>query len=328
MTEVIARSGSFLDTQRLRTFVAVAQESNITRAAALLHMTQQAVSTHVQRLERELGVKLLVRQTKGVVLTPAGQELAARSTALLAQLDEVRHSVQVVGRRTEKRTLRLAAGLAATSAVTRIAEAVEARAGIEVEIVAVPSETVCVQQLTSGGVDAALMWLPIEGQLFTSAVVRVDPRVVALPSTHRLAGRTSVTLADLADEPVVMPDLFASETARRHWLIDPRPGGGPALRGPCVPGVLEALMMVARGRGVWLAPRPVADWKVVPGVTWLPVTDAEPTSAAVLWLPQTPPELIRPLVAEARATTGWKARPRAGAEAASRTDMTVAFQRQ
>jgi DNA-binding transcriptional LysR family regulator len=311
MAEVTARSGTFLDTQRLRTFVVVAQESNITRAAVRLHMTQQAVSTHVQRLERELGVKLLVRQTKGVVLTPAGEELAARGTALLAQLEEVRHSVQVVGRRTEKRTLRLAAGLAATSAVTRIAEAVEAGTGIEVELVAVPSQAVGVQLLASKAADAALMWLPIEGVAFRSAVVRVDPRVVALPSTHRLAGRASVTLADIADDPVVVPDVFASEAARRHWLIDPRPDGRPALRGPTVPGVLEALMMVARGRGVWLAPRPVADWQVVPGVTWLPVTDAEPTSAAVLWLPETPPELIRPLVAETRATTGWKVRPRA-----------------
>src|SRR3954468_10166002 len=63
--------------RQLRTFVAVAEERNFTRAAERLHLGQQAVSKSVQQLERELGVELLERTTREVSLTPAGTELLA-----------------------------------------------------------------------------------------------------------------------------------------------------------------------------------------------------------------------------------------------------------
>lgn len=55
-----------------RTFVAVAEERNFTRAAERLHLAQQAVSKSVRQLERELGVELLERTTREVRLTPPG----------------------------------------------------------------------------------------------------------------------------------------------------------------------------------------------------------------------------------------------------------------
>jgi DNA-binding transcriptional LysR family regulator len=57
--------------RQLRAFVAVAEERNFTRAAARLHLAQQAVSKSVRGLERELGVELLQRTTREVRLTPA-----------------------------------------------------------------------------------------------------------------------------------------------------------------------------------------------------------------------------------------------------------------
>jgi DNA-binding transcriptional LysR family regulator len=289
-----------LDTHHVRSFVEVARESNITRAAARLYMTQQAVSQHVKQLEQELAVALVIRQTKGVLLTEAGRELAACGTELLSHLEEIRQRVVVVAQRAQRRTLRLAAGIAATSVIARVAEAMETAFGIEVEVTAVPSQRVGMELLVTGQADAAFMWLPFGGGHFQHNVVRADPRLVALPTTHRLAGRAAVTLADLADDPVVMPDVFGSAEATSHWLIDPRPDGANAVRGPSAPGIVEALMLVARGRGIWLAPQPVESWSVVPGVTWLPVLDAEPTSAAVLWRPDASRDLMTRLVAEVR----------------------------
>jgi DNA-binding transcriptional LysR family regulator len=291
---------TYLDTQHVRSFVEVAREGNITRAAARLYMTQQAVSQHVKQLEQELGVDLLIRQTKGVLLTEAGRELAARGTELLSHLDEVRQRVVVVAQRARRRTLRLAAGIAATSVIAPIAEAMETAFGMDVEVIAVPSQSVGTELLATGQADAAFMWLPIGTGRFQHAVVRTDRRLVALPASHPLARREAVTLADLADEPVIMPDVFGSPEAVSHWLVDPRPDGAPAVRGPYAPGIMEALMLVARGRGIWLAPQPVEHWSVVPGVTWLPVLDAEPTSAAVLWRPDAPRDLMTSLVAEVR----------------------------
>ena len=63
--------------RHLRVFAAVAEQLSFTRAAELLHMTQQTVSRTVSELERELGVTLLERTTREVRLTPAGDALLA-----------------------------------------------------------------------------------------------------------------------------------------------------------------------------------------------------------------------------------------------------------
>lgn len=290
------RGATHLDVQRMRSFVLVAQESNITRAAARLHLTQQAVSLHVQQLERELGVQLMTRQATGVALTAAGQELAACGVDLLASLDQVRHRVAAVARRTQTRSMHLAAGLAATPAVARAVERFATSTGTEVELLAVTSQTMGVELLTSRQADAALMWLPIGDPRLRHAVVRSDPRSVALPSAHPLADQGSLMVADIARDPVVMPEVFASAAALGDWLIDPRPDGSRVLRGPVAAGVLEALMSVARGRGIWIAPSPVRDWAQVPGVVWLPLADARPAKAAVLWLSDTPVDVIAGLI--------------------------------
>jgi DNA-binding transcriptional LysR family regulator len=76
-----------VDTRLLRHFVAVAQELHFGRAAARLFVAQQALSRDVARLERELGVQLLVRTTRKVTLTPSGERLLLRATELLALHD-------------------------------------------------------------------------------------------------------------------------------------------------------------------------------------------------------------------------------------------------
>src|SRR6266542_4280254 len=72
---------------RLRAFAAVARNGSFSRAAQELYVSQPAVSKHVAALEAELGKRLLVRDRKGVMLTPAGRLLAdyvLRAEALLA----------------------------------------------------------------------------------------------------------------------------------------------------------------------------------------------------------------------------------------------------
>jgi DNA-binding transcriptional LysR family regulator len=73
--------------RHLRAFVAVAEELNFTRAAERLHLGQQAVSKSVGQLEGELGVRLLVRTTREVRLTPAGEALLEDGRRALAAAD-------------------------------------------------------------------------------------------------------------------------------------------------------------------------------------------------------------------------------------------------
>jgi hypothetical protein len=110
---------------------------------------------------------------------------------------------------------------------------------------------------------------------------------------------------DLADEPVIVPKIVVSEDVLRHWLAEPRPDGRPALRGPATQRIEDRLMLVARGRGVWLAPEPLSRYFPMPRVRWLPVEDAAPSHLALVWRPVASEALIARLVAEVRAITGW-----------------------
>src|SRR6266545_2743168 len=83
-----------LDLRLLRHFVAVAEELHFTRAAARLYLAQQALSRDVRRLEQQLGVRLLTRTTRRVVLTPEGERLLLRARELLALHDQ---TVQELG---------------------------------------------------------------------------------------------------------------------------------------------------------------------------------------------------------------------------------------
>ncbi len=77
------RSPSHVDLTHLRTFVAVAHEGHLTRAAERLHISQPAASNHVRALEELLQVKLFARTNRGLELTPAGRRLAESAEHVL-----------------------------------------------------------------------------------------------------------------------------------------------------------------------------------------------------------------------------------------------------
>ncbi|NUS13768.1 MAG: LysR family transcriptional regulator, partial [Streptomyces sp.] len=294
-----------MELRHLRSFVAVAQELNITRAAQRLHLAQQAVSGHIQQLERSVGVTLLVRTSRGVRLTAAGDELAAGAKDLVGGLDDLAARVRRVAGGQAGRLRLVCKPHATHDFAVDVAEAAEAAfPGLSVDLVSVSTLPEELELLATGGADAAFLWVPTGDDRLRYAEVRTDRRMVALPAAHPLAGRAAVTLADLADEPVIMPEVAVSEAVTRHWLAEPRPDGRPARRGPTAQRIEDRLILVARGRGVWLAPEPLSRYFPMPRVVWVPVTDAAPSQLALVWTQRSPDALMAALAAQARALAG------------------------
>lgn len=283
--------------RNLRSFLVVAQESSITRAATRLHLTQQTLSLQIQNLERALGVTLLVRTSRGVRLTAAGEQLTAGGRTLMDTADTLCSAVRAAAAGHVGRLRVTAASHPTTQLAIEVANAVEAaHPGVEVEIRTVLRPVEAKAELHAGTSDAALLWLPTGDPKLRTATFRHDARAVLLAEGHRLAGAGSVTLADLADDPVVIVDAFGSPDVQAHRIADPRPDGRPAVRGPVVQTLEDCLTQVRRGHGVWFAPIAMAEWAVCPGVALVPVADLEPAELAVAWTDAGPRELVERVV--------------------------------
>lgn len=83
-----------MELYQLRTFVAVAEEAHLTRAAERLHISQPAVSGQIKALEQEFDVRLFERAASGMVLTVAGRELLAHTQRVLAAADELKRTAK------------------------------------------------------------------------------------------------------------------------------------------------------------------------------------------------------------------------------------------
>lgn len=200
-----------LDVARLRVFREVAARGSFTAAANALHYSQPAVSHHVARLEEELGVQLLVRQPRGLSVTPAGEQVLRHADAVLDRLDDAERELGDLAAAATA-TVRLAAFPSA--ATTLVPETVAALARrypeITLDVVqADPDESL--PALRDGVHDIALTYdYPMmdsepEPELEYELLFE-DHLLVAMPAGHPLAEEPSADLAALEGEPWVTPN--------------------------------------------------------------------------------------------------------------------------
>ncbi|MBF5045889.1 LysR family transcriptional regulator [Aggregicoccus sp. 17bor-14] len=81
----------------IQSFVAVAEEGHVGRAARRLHLTQPPLSRHILALEDELGARLFERTPRGMRLLPAGERFLAHAKRILEQVDVAVREVKVAG---------------------------------------------------------------------------------------------------------------------------------------------------------------------------------------------------------------------------------------
>lgn len=185
-------------------FEAVVRCGGFTRAAESLHIPQPAVSARIRHLEAELGVSLLVRTTRRVALTAAGELFLARTRRVLGELDSARSELDELaavlrGRITLGATQVLGpldlSGALATFHARFPGVALALRSGLIGSLLAA---------LDSGEVDLVLG--PIHPDLpshYAAWPLAEEHLVIITPPSHRLAREPRVELADLREEPFV-----------------------------------------------------------------------------------------------------------------------------
>jgi DNA-binding transcriptional LysR family regulator len=281
--------------RHLEAFVAVAEELHFGRAASRLHVAQPALSQQILRLESALGVELLVRSKRRTGLSEAGRLflVEARRT-----LDQARAAESVAERARHGELGRLRVGYHPTASSEPFLAALAA-----FEKVA-PSVDLSLRELAMGELGQPLhedvvdvAFLSTLGQIDCGKplgvrVLSTERFVVAVPPSHPLAASSSVPLADLAGQTLVM--LAREVCANWHdSLLAIAEQGGFTPRAVRYAGELGALLtLVAAGLGVALVQESTRRLRA-DGLAYVGIADAvQPVISAAMWRSEDPSPVL------------------------------------
>lgn len=260
----------------LRYFLAVTEEASFTAAAERLHLSQPALSKQVRALEKNLGHVLLCRDRRGIRLTPAGADFLPHAKEVVARWDA---AVGVLA----DHTGRMVVGMSTSpgrNLLPRIRARLPEQFAFELRQVRWDDAS-C--GLADRSTDVAFCWLPLpEPSAYRWLSLTRERRVVAMSEHHPLAGRTSVSFAEIAEEPILaLPE--SAGPLRDHFLAGPERDGVP----PVIAGVItdpeSTYEAVAGGQGICLLAEgnaPVLDRGCV---RMVPVSDLLPSELVLAW---------------------------------------------
>ncbi|HEX8006476.1 MAG TPA: LysR family transcriptional regulator [Trebonia sp.] len=258
-----------LDLRLVRYFVAVADHRHFGRAAADLRIAQPSLSRQIRRLEVQLGARLFDRTPQGSQLTEAGEVFLPRARALLRSAAQAAAATRAAAEPTRV-TIGYTVGIIVTPAVRELRHQHP-----DADVQALHLEwNEPRDALLDHRVDAAVTRLPLRTDGLHVTILYDEPRALLVPLDHRLAGKESVTLDDIAGEPIPrLPD----PAWNAYWRIDPRPDGSPAPDGPLVEAVEDKNEVIAAGQAVAIIPGGLATGIIRPDLTTIPLHDVEPS---------------------------------------------------
>lgn len=271
-----------LQTRQLRHFVVLAEELHFTRAAARLHLAQQALSSQIARLEEQVGARLFERTTRSVALTDAGAALLEETRHALVALDRGIRAARSHQRR-HASVLRLGFMVSAALELTRpiVHEFEESHPGIKLEMEEFRYDDPSVG-LATGDVEVALLRPPLSTPNLEFEVLFVEPRVIAVPDDDPIAARPAVSVHEILDRPLFYP-RSNDPLWTAFWMLEDHREGRRAPLATCVTTLAEEIEGVATGKGFVITALAAARYAAHPGVTFVPIEDIPGSEAAVGW---------------------------------------------
>jgi len=258
-----------LDLRLVRYFSVVAEHRHFGRAAGDLRIAQPSLSRQVRRLEQQLGARLLDRTPQGTRLTEAGEVFLPRARALLRSAAQAAAAAMAASQ-PSRITIGYTSGLTITPALRELRHQ---HPDADVRALQLPWNEPR-EALLEHRADAVVTRLPIRTDALHVTILYDEPRVLLIPRSHRLAGKESVTLDDIAGEP--MPRL-PDAAWNAYWRVDPRPDGTPAPDGPLVNAVEDKVELIAAGQAVAIVSAGLRADSLHPDLTTIPLDNVEPS---------------------------------------------------
>ena len=236
----------------LRYLIALAELRHFGKAAEACFVSQPTLSTQIRKLEEELGVVLVERAPRKLMLTAAGQDVVLRARRIVAEVEQMKESARR-SRDPEAGSLRL--GVFPTLGPYLLPHVVpqlrERFPQLELLLIEEKSD-VLLARLREGKLDATLLALPLHDDQLHAEWLFDEPFVLAAPRQHALASRTSLAMAELSDETLLL--LEDGHCLREQALDVCRLTGAQERTGFRATSLETLRQMVAAGVGVTLLP--------------------------------------------------------------------------
>ena len=243
----------------LKYIVAVAREKHFGKGADACHVSQPTLSVAIKKLEEELQVKLFERNANEITVTPLGQEIVRQAQSVLEQAENIR---EIAKRGKDPLAGALRLGVIYTIGPYLLPDLVrQAIAQIpQMPLMLQENFTVkLLEELRNGEIDCAILAEPFPDTNLAIAPLYDEPFMAAVPSSHPLAARSSITAEELKKETMLL--LGNGHCFRDHVLevcpefarFSSNAGG---IRKSFEGSSLETIKhMVAAGMGITLVPR-------------------------------------------------------------------------
>lgn len=288
-----------MDLDQLRSFVAVAEVRSFTRAALLVHLSQPAISRQIARLESELGTPLFERYGRHVECTSDGKLLLPLAKNIVARADDACRLIREhVGAVSSKVRVGSTGTVFAYLLSPILASFLKSFPKVQLDLVE-KDDALLVEMVVSGELDCAIVtaWgspRAAATHLLTEEVLLVIPR------THRFAGRSSVALTELAEDPFLFPGVSMN---MGNLLIDACRRAGFEPRIPYRANYLElAKALVRQGLGIALIPKMMVDPDSLEGLVAMPLEERLVRDLNLVYSRERPlPAAARALVIHIRA---------------------------
>jgi DNA-binding transcriptional LysR family regulator len=256
-------------------FIAVAEELHFHRAAERLNMSQPPLTSAIQKLEEDLGVKLIKRGNRVLGLTLAGETFVSEARETLRQAEKAITSTVDVA---EGRTGVLRLGYVGSALYGRLPDVIRKFRASHPKVRLELREATTTAQITAlrdGMLDIGILIPPLEqAEDVEQTLFDRDRLCMAIPKDHPLSKRSELTLADLADEPFILWPMVEGRSFHLQVIrLCAKAGFVPTITQEAH-GMHAVLSLVSVGGGVSVIPQSMSGFRG-DQISYHPLSDPE-----------------------------------------------------